>query len=131
MAPSNYELALIAGGFTLVGGLIGSFITHRLSMSRDKHRAISEINKALLDEVKSIEIAFHVSGPISDKSEWISILSRRKLGSVNFTAFKKTCTKQQQAELDAAYDDYNTTEDKFRSFTHLKALIENIINARK
>lgn len=130
MTLTNYEVALIAGCFTLLGVLIGSIVTHRLTLSRDKSRAISEINKALLDEVKSLEIersSFH--GRI-DREAWLAAVPRLKLGSVNFTAFKKTCTPKQQQDLDAAYNKYTADHVFQGNLIHLKNLVENIINER-
>ncbi len=36
MILTNYQIALIAGGFTIIGGLLGAWINHRLAQSRDK-----------------------------------------------------------------------------------------------
>jgi TnpA family transposase len=101
MTLTNYQIAIIVGCFTLLGALVGSLITHRLTMNRDRHRAISEINKALLDEMKSIDIEMNTVR--TGRDAILFAFSRMKLGSVNFTAFKKTCTRKQQEELDAAY----------------------------
>jgi len=130
MTITTYQLALIAGSFTILGALLGSIIAHRLTLSRDRQKTISEINKALLSEIDAIEIEMNTVYTFNSPLEAIGYMRRFELGSVNVTAFKKTCTRKQQEDLDAAYNDYKTTDDKYKSLTHLKALVENIINGR-
>ncbi len=128
MVLTNYQIALIAGCFTLLGVLIGSIATHRLTLSRDRRKAISEINNALINEMNNIEIEMNTIR--TGRDTILSAAARMKLGSVNFTAFKKTCTRKQQRELDAAYNDYKSSDNKYKSFSRLKTLVENIINER-
>lgn len=127
---SRYTAILLAGGFTIIGALAGSFVAHRFSLSRDRQKAISEISKALLTDIASIEIELNTVRTINSPMEAVGYMRRFELSSVNFTAFKKTCTKRQQEELAAAYNDYKGTDDKYDSLVHLKTLVENIINER-
>lgn len=127
---SHYTAILLAGGVTIIGALAGSFVAHRLSLSRDRRKDISKINKALLNDMASIEIELNTVRTFSSPLEAIGYMRRFELSSVNFTAFKKTCTMRQQKELTAAYNDYKTTDDKYQSLGHLKTLVEKIINER-
>ena len=127
---SRYTAILLAGGFTIIGALVGSFLTHRLAVIRDRKKAISEINKALLGEIASVEAELNTVRTISSPLEAIGYMRRFELGSVNFTAFKKTCPKRLQEQLQAAYDNYKTSDDKYQSLVHLKSLVEGIVNGR-
>ena len=58
MTLTNYQIALIAGGFTIVGGLLGALINHYFSKFRSKqerfHGAASEFRAAFVDYIQAI-----------------------------------------------------------------------------
>ena len=127
---SRYAAILLAGGFTIIGALLGSLLTHRFAVIRERNKAISEISKALLAEIASIEAEMNTVHTFSSPLEAIGYMRRFELGSVNFTAFQKTCPKHVREKLQAAYDAYKTCENKYESLIHLKSLVEGIVNGR-
>jgi hypothetical protein len=127
---SPYSAILLAGGFTLIGALLGSLVTHRLAVTRTRKGTVSEISKALLGEISSIEAEMNTVRTFSSPLEAIGYARRFELGSVNFIAFKKTCAKRAQEKLQIAYDDYKTSNNKYDSLINLKSVVENIVNER-
>lgn len=127
---SRYTAILLAGGFTIIGALLGSLLTHRFAVARDRNKAISEINKAFLTEIASIEAEMNTVHTFGSPLEAVGYGRRFELGSVNFTAFQKTCPKHVREKLQAAYDAYKTSENKYESLIHLKSIVEGIVNRR-
>lgn len=115
---------------TLFGVLITQLIQHMLVKSRDSQKALSEISKNFLEEMNAIVSEMNTVRTLNSPLEAIGFMHRMELGSVKFTAFKKTCTRRQRKDLDAAYNDYKNNNDKYQSIIHLKSLVENIINHR-
>lgn len=127
---SRYAAILLAGGFAIIGALLGSFLTHRFAVTRDRNKAISQISKALLGEIASIEAEMNTVCTFSSPLEAVGYMHRFELGNVNFTAFRKTCPKPVQKKLQAAYDAYKTSDNKSQSLIHLKSIVEGIVNGR-
>jgi len=117
---------------TLFGILVTQLVQHLLAKSRDKEKSIPEIGKAFLEEINTIDDEMNTVRRFDSPLEAIGVMRKFELGSVKYTAFKKTCTRKQQEELDIAYNNYKTSEanDKYKSLINLKNLVENIINSR-
>lgn len=68
---SPYHLALIAGGFTLVGGLVGALLNHYFSTHRDRRKEFNEaasiINEKLINELNNPSP--FISGPTETEIE--------------------------------------------------------------
>lgn len=60
---SAYEIALIAGGFTIIGTLLGALLGYRFSLSfakvTERHRAAMKIRDAFKDEILALNPARH------------------------------------------------------------------------
>jgi len=60
---SAYEIALIAGGFTIVGTLLGAWLGYRFSLSlakvNDRRRAAMKLRDAFKDELLALNPAKH------------------------------------------------------------------------
>lgn len=127
---SRYTAILLAGGFTIIGALLGSLLTHRFAVARDRNKTVSEISKTLLAEIASIEAEMNTVRTFSSPLEAVGYMRRLELGSVNFTAFQKTCPKHVREKLQTAYNACKTSENKYESLVLLKAIVEDIVNGR-
>lgn len=91
-----YELALIAGGFTIIGALLGNWISHYFSGNRDKRKEFNEaagiINTKLIAERNNASPFAH--GPTDIEFELFSHhLSFWKRGSFDSCVEKYKKTK--------------------------------------
>ena len=92
---TGYELALIAGGFTVIGAMLGNWVSHRFSDYRDRRKERNEAADRL-DSVLRKEREGPMPDTSIDFSEFIRVINGREL-----TRFDKCIEKYHQAKRNA------------------------------
>lgn len=127
MSITDLSIGTVLG--IILGASATGLINHLLTKSRNKEQYIFDIGRIFLEEIESVLYDLKVKGTLMfpDRRNFI----QNKLGSVNFVAFRKTCSRKQRVGLDAAYKCYKDPNgNKYASLLSLKELIEKIINER-
>jgi len=122
----NYILQLIAGGFIIIGVLIAELIKVR----RVNNQNIVKARNDFWEELDFIIKAMNEVRTFNSPLEAVGFFKRHELGTVNYTAFLKTCDKRQRKEIEIAYKDYQESEHKYDFLVHLRTLTERIINEK-
>ncbi|SRR6266568_54519 len=91
MFVTPYQLALIAGGFTILGALLGNWLSHYFSGNRDRRK---EFNDAadILDAILRKERKYPSPSTIID-----------------FSAFRRVLKDQKLSSFDICVEEYKTT----------------------
>ncbi len=118
MEASPYEIAVIAGSFTIIGAVLGALIAYRFAL---KLHNINEFNEAaekfrtafveaqrLLDESKAFDITAQDGDRVSD------ILKRHIIGHEKaMLTFRPYVPKWKLPSFDKAWKEYYSQENKY------------------
>lgn len=121
MSPTGYEIAWIAGGFTIIGAILGALATYRLSMNltqRTHDNAIDlmqrqEFNKAaaffrttFTDEYRELKGIFYYAERFSEDDVLKMLNSSRTKFENACTNFRVHIDKSKRVGFDNAWKEY-------------------------
>lgn len=117
MNLSAYEIALIAGGFTIIGTLLGAWITYRNALEIQKvsehNKAVSDFKNAFLPEIIFIKHGQRAPecGTTGDLSEVLEFgYANRHLKAIE--VFKAYLPTEDRMGIDKALERYCRYSDK-------------------
>ncbi len=118
MELGSYEIALIAGGFTIAGTLVGSFVTYRFALKLASVNSRRDAGRRLREAFAPELAALHpVTGPKDVDVEGLLQASWPKHHSaVSELAFH--LPKEQREGLEAAFREYYEVGGSIRFFDY-------------
>ncbi len=121
MQTSPYEIALIAGGFTIIGVLIGAWVGYRNALKLHNiiefNKAAAAFRNAFLPEIAYLRYDVGMAKAASTDSDLAQFL---KAGLVNrhieaLGIFRAYLSNRQKRNIDKAWQEYQTKADSYKS----------------
>ena len=118
MQLGPYEIALIAGGFTIVGALLGSFVTYRFALHLSSVNARRDAGRRLREAFEPERAALHpVTGAKGlDVERLLQASWPKHHAAVSELAFQ--LPQEQRASLEQAWRDYYEVGGSTRFFDY-------------